>query len=137
MASLLRFKYSKKCHEFLSNDNHNEQINQNFWHYCKKSFEIENEMLPDFDKDVCEQYFRNILRAKGRQKTFDLPSWMKTIKSPESTFDKSAPSYQEINKIMSKMKTRGSPCPLDQMSVIVLKKCPILRTILHKIIVYC
>ena len=35
------------------------------------------------------------------------------------------------------MKSSGSPCPYDQVSIIVLKKCPILRTALHRIIKYC
>ena len=36
-----------------------------------------------------------------------------------------------------KARAKGSPCPLDMISVIVLKRCPILRTILHKLIVAC
>jgi hypothetical protein len=32
------------------------------------------------------------------------------------------------------MRASASPCPFDQVSVIVLKKCPILRTILWRII---
>ena len=35
------------------------------------------------------------------------------------------------------MKSSGSPCPLDHISVIVLKNCPILRTQLWRICVYC
>ena len=33
-----------------------------------------------------------------------------------------------------KMKSSSSPCPLDQVSIIVLKKCPFLRTYLWRII---
>ena len=36
-----------------------------------------------------------------------------------------------------KMKSSGSPCPLDQISVIVLKRCPILRTYVWKIMEFC
>ena len=32
------------------------------------------------------------------------------------------------------LKSSASPCPLDQVSIIVLKKCPYLRTYLWKII---
>ena len=40
-------------------------------------------------------------------------------------------------KIIMKMKSSGSPCPLDQISVIVLKRCPILRTYVWKIMEFC
>ena len=36
-----------------------------------------------------------------------------------------------------KMKSSGSPYPLDQISVIVLKRCPILRTYVWKIMEFC
>jgi len=32
------------------------------------------------------------------------------------------------------MKSRSSPCPLDGISIIIFKKCPILRTHLAKLI---
>ena len=35
------------------------------------------------------------------------------------------------------MKSGGSTCPFDHVSVIALKRCPILRSSLHRIIVYC
>ena len=34
-------------------------------------------------------------------------------------------------------KTSGSSCPFDQLSPIILKRCPILRTVLHRIITQC
>ena len=132
VASLRRFKYSEKTYEFLGNENHKDKLNKNFWKYCKETFEVENNTLPDFDKVVIEQYFRNILKMKGREKTFRLPSWMKTVNHPQSEFDKSIPTYSEISKIISKMKASGSPCLLDQVSVIVLKRYPIVRTILQQ-----
>ena len=124
VASLLRFKYSKKTHEFLGNENHNDKLNKNFWKYCKETFEVENNTLLDFDKVVCKQYFLNILKMKGREKTFRLPSRMKTVNHPQSEFDKSIPTYSEISKIISKMKASGSPCPLDQSECHRFKTVP-------------
>ena len=61
---------------------------------------------------------------------------MKLLNEPTQPFDLSPPSYKEIQKIVSKMKSSGSPCPLDHLSVIVLKNCPILRTQLWRICTY-
>ena len=47
------------------------------------------------------------------------------------------PTYQEVNKAIQKAKNRSSPCPLDQVSIIVFKKCPILRTYLTKLLAEC
>ena len=35
------------------------------------------------------------------------------------------------------MKSSCSPCPHDQMSIIILKRCPYIRTVLHRIIMHC
>ena len=35
------------------------------------------------------------------------------------------------------MKSSGSPCPHDQMSITVLKRCPYIRILLHRIITHC
>ena len=42
------------------------------------------------------------------------------------------PTYKEIMKIIMKMKSSGSPYPLDQISEIILKRCPIRRTYVWK-----
>ena len=44
------------------------------------------------------------------------------------------PTYQEVTRVIRRMKAGKSPCPLDQVSVIVLKRCPYLRTLLTSII---
>ena len=59
---------------------------------------------------------------------------MRTFKDPTINFDLELPTYTEITKIISKMKSSASPCPLDQVSVIAFKKWPILRSHLTKII---
>jgi hypothetical protein len=75
------------------------------------------------------------LRLKNKRKQFKAPKWIKTLdNSPRNDFDLSPPNYYEITAIIRKMRASASPCPFDQVSVIVLKKCPILRTILWRII---
>ena len=56
------------------------------------------------------------------------------FKDPAINFNLEPPTYAEITKIISKMKSSASPCPLDQVGVIAFKKCPILRSHLTKII---
>ena len=41
---------------------------------------------------------------------------------------------RSLNKIIYRMKTSGAPCPLDQISIITLKRCPYLRTYLLEVI---
>ena len=50
------------------------------------------------------------------------------FREPLSRFDLNPPSYAEICKVIKRMKSKGSPCPLDQISIICFKKCPYLRT---------
>ena len=59
---------------------------------------------------------------------------MKAIKNPTINFDLEPPTYAELAKIISKVKNSSSPCPLDQVSVIAFKKCPIPLSHLTKII---
>ena len=61
---------------------------------------------------------------------------MKILDVPTSLFDLSPLIYREISKIIHKMKSSGSACPFDHMSVTVLKMCPILRSAIHRIIIY-
>ena len=45
----------------------------------------------------------------------------------EKNFDLSTPRYK-ICKIIKSMKSPGSPCPLEQVSIICIKRCPYLST---------
>ena len=58
---------------------------------------------------------------------FRIPSWIPSSLSPEKTFDSNPPTKAEISQIFKRMKTSGSPCPLDQISIICYKRCPYLR----------
>ena len=93
--------------------------------------------LPTFDEKRCYNHFRNTYKAKHRNKRFDFPSWMKLLHEPTSCFNQEPPKYQEIANIIKKMKASSSPCPFDQISVLVLKKCPIVRTYVWKLLEHC
>ena len=77
--------------------------------------------------------FERVL-AKGKKNDFRIPTWMKTLNEPSHNFNLDPPSYRELTKVIMKMKSGASPRPLDQISVIPLKKCPYLRIFLWRII---
>ena len=60
---------------------------------------------------------------------------MKSLDESDSPFDTIPPSYREISKIIHKMKSSGSACPF--YNAIALKRCPLLRSALHRIFVHC
>ena len=62
---------------------------------------------------------------------------MKLLHEPTSCFNQEPPKYQEIVNIIKKMKASSSPCPFVQISVLVLKKCPIVRTYVWKLLEHC
>ena len=53
---------------------------------------------------------------------------------PRIEFDLEPPTYQQVTNIIYKMKTSGSPCPLDQLSIICFKRCLYLRSYLTELI---
>ena len=63
---------------------------------------------------------------------------MKMLDTPTQVFNSSTPTYQEITKIVRKMKSSASACPLDQISILTLQNCPYLRTVVptsyHKLL---
>ena len=90
--------------------------------------------LPTFDLAQCTAYFTKTFSAIIPNKTFNIPSWIPKLNSPTTQFNLDPPTYNEITDVIRKMKPSGSPCPLDQISVICLKRCPYLRTYLTEII---
>ena len=81
-----------------------------------------------FNETDCKQYFRKILSEKNRHKTFKPLLWMKKLDEPTINFHLETPLYAEITKIIVRMKSSASPCPCDAISIIAIKKCPILRS---------
>ena len=69
-----------------------------------------------------------------RKANFSLPAWIPILPEAKTEFDLEPPTYQEVSRIIWRMKSSKSPCPIDQISVIMLKRCPFLRTYLSDII---
>ena len=89
--------------------------------------------FPSFNMATCTTFFRDFFRAKQLSKSFKIPSWIPSLPQPTIPYNLSSPSYQQITKIVHRMKASGSPCPLDKLSVIPFKRCPYLRTYLAEL----
>ena len=50
--------------------NRNVKINNNFWNYCKETFESKERILPEFDKSTRYKHFKNALKSKRKKKIF-------------------------------------------------------------------
>ena len=124
------WKTNKQEKRINSNINLELQIKSNFWKYCRSTFESKENVKPSFDESTCYTFFKNRQKAKHVNKSSPSPVWMKKLNQPSKEFDLSPPSYREIASIIRKMKSSGSPCPFDQVSIIVLKRCPIVRTMI-------
>ena len=104
--------------------NHDYSISKNFWGYVKKIFNKKDEILPSFSMNECFDYFARTLSSVNPTKVFNLPSWIPTLSDPVIPFNLEPPTYQQISNVIKKMKASGSPCPLDQLSIICFKRCP-------------
>ena len=92
----------------------------------QKSFRNKRNSLPTFSENNCWKHFMKTCHEPKISKLCNISSWMKHLQDPIKDFNIKAPTYNEINKIIMKMKSSGSSCPIDQVSVLILKKWLIL-----------
>ena len=109
-------------------------IERNFWGYVKKVLNRKNAVLSSFSTTQCVEYFTKTLAAVNPNKMFNIPNWIPVLSDPQVEFDLDLTSYLKIIAVIRKMKASGSPCPLDQISIISFKRCPYLRTYLTELI---
>src|SRR5206468_3872801 len=81
------------------------QLIDRFWFTCKKLFNSSVSALPKFSLSVCESYFNNILTDVLGFTSFNLPSWIPSLPTPLVPFNDTMPTYQEIVKIIRKIKS--------------------------------
>ena len=103
----------------------------------QRNIRKKDEVKPILIKKTYETYFKNVFKQRNSNKTFQLPAWMKKLETRHTVFDLAPPSYRETTKIIHKTNSGGSQCPHDKISIIILKRCPILRTYIHKILRHC
>ena len=114
--------------------NHDKYIGRNFWGYVKNVMNRKDAVLPSFSMTDCLTYFSKSLTKINPNKLFKIPSWIPQLSDPAIEFNLDPPTYQQITNIIRKMKSSGSPCPLDQLSIICFKRCPYLRSYLTDLI---
>ena len=90
--------------------------------------------LPSFSVKQCLEYFTKTLAVVHPNKLFHIPRWIPKLSDPIVQFDLEPPTYHQVTNIIRKMKASGSPCPLDQVSIICFKRCPFLRSYLTDLI---
>ena len=89
--------------------------------------------MPSFDGLTCTNFFAKFFSPVNAAKKFEIPDWIPTLPLPNSPLDLSPPSYKQITKVVRRIKASGSPCALDQLSIIPFKRCPYLRSYLTEV----
>ena len=115
---------------------YNSEIMKNFWKCVKNYVEGEksDNQKPSFGKKKCVDYFKSAFKSLSPRRLFVIPSWIPRFKEPEHSFHTSIPTYAEITRIIRKIKSKGSPCPPDQISIILFKRSPYARSYITSII---
>ena len=127
VSHLLRNRLNKS-RAANSDRNDDEKIRMNFWGYVKNIFEKSAVELPAFDVSTCTDLFSKFFSSLNTKKNFQIPDWIPSLSFPTSPFDLSPPSYKQITKVVRRIKASGSPCPIDQLSIIPFKRCLYLRS---------
>ncbi|ESO09106.1 hypothetical protein HELRODRAFT_169046 [Helobdella robusta] len=112
------------------------QLSKNFWRTCRKTFSPTTSLPPLFDVKKGSSHFGNVMKSKDNEE-FNIPEWIPSLPAPSFSGNVNPPTYEEISSIIRKIRSRASPCPLDQISIIMFKRCPILKTYLHRLLSKC
>ena len=114
-------------------DKYDYHIGRNFWNFVKNTLEKGSSIMPSFSRDHCTRFFLHCFSAIAPNKIFKCPSWIPSLPDPSILFNQSPPSYEKVTTVIRRMKTSGSPCPLDKISIISFNRCPYLRSFLTNI----
>ena len=126
VSHLLRAKLRNQ-HDTSSNSctvNRDRYIANNLWYFVKNVIEKGSAVLPSFTRDQCTRFFYKMFSAIMPNKSFSIPNWIPKLSQPSNPFDVSPPSYEKVTSIIRRIKSSGSPCPLDKISIICFKRCP-------------
>ena len=137
VSRLLRSKLNNirgAANNYTVTDNYDRHIGRNFWNFVKNVLEKSSSILPSFSRDHCTRFFLHLFRELIPNRTFTRPTWIPSLPDPSIPFSQSPPSYEKVTNVIRRMKSSGSPCPLDKISIICFKRCPYLRSLLTDII---
>jgi len=104
-----------------------------------KDFVNIEQKSPTFNDMTCNNYFTNIYAEKNPNRVFNRPDWIPEKPPPSNPFVHSShpPTFKDVSRVVSAMKARSCPSPLDAISIIIFKRCPILRTHLANLLSAC
>ena len=108
-----------------------------FWPTCQKIFSHVTNLKPSFSISQGFNYFVNTVSQTDKLKQFTIPNWIPTLPPPTNNATIPPPTYRAVATAIGRCRPGASACPLDQLSILILKNCPILRTLLHKLITEC
>lgn len=128
VSKLLRNKLKLNVKAYCETIDHDMEISKHFWGYCKMFIQKPQRVLPSFSMEPCYTFYKKSFWCFNRFKTYVIPSWIPRFNNPTVSFNSAKPTYGEVSKIVKRMKASGSPCPLDQISIITFKRCQYLRT---------
>ena len=78
---------------------------------CAKKFFKSGTFVSIFQRSS-GYYFTDARKCINRMKVYTIPSWMPKPKEPNIPFNLPPPSYQEITRIIKRMKSSGSTMPI-------------------------
>ena len=137
LSKLIRKKTNKSSEDIdpktLESDLHN-----TFWKTWRGIFNKATNSLPTFSVQCCTEYFWKTLAGHpSTLSSFKIPSWIPKLPDPVASYNDTLPTYKEVAQAVRRAKASASGSVFDQLSIIILKRCPILRNVLHRIIVEC
>lgn len=137
VSSLIRSKLKKSANQYDESNCLERELRSKFWSKCHSLFATISKCVPTFNVITCFNYFVSTLSQPDKLKSFMIPQWVPTLQPPSCVHEISAPTYKAVVRAINKARAGSSACPLDQLSILILKHCPILRTLLHHYVVEC
>ena len=137
VSRYLRKKLNKKTDNTTFSSeaiDHDKYFDRNYWKCVNKVLNKTTAILSSLNIIVCFDFFSRSFSALKPNKCFGIPSWIPKFANPKVPLNLTPPTYHQITNIIRKMKASGSPCPLDQISIICFKRCPYLRSYLTDVI---
>ena len=119
------------------NVNLDKELKTKFWPTCRKVFDCALKCAPTFNINNCYTYFLSTLSQSNNLQSFNIPEWMPRLPVPTHSNCIPPPTYKQVASAINRCRPGSSACPLDQLSILILKNCPILRTLLHRYIREC
>ena len=100
------------------------ECHKNIHKFAKKILEDDNcaSIQPTFSKDEAQSFFTEAYSSSPQ--TLCCPSWMPKSSPPSVPMTTCEFTTEELQNVITKMKSTSSPCPVDQIPYTVMKKCP-------------